>query len=332
MSGKNRITKLKLNEISAVDRPAQPGATRRLMKRAETSNDDGNQETSMFKTRDELLVAISKALTGSPTAAERENIAKSAVELKSLADVPASLLKGTTVKPEKPEADGVPEPDADDVKGRLKKAEAIVALPANQKAHYDTLKSDTDRDAYLAKSSKERDTDISKSQGDDPVVYTTMDGVDIRKSSGDLVVSLAKRNDTLAKDLAVEKAARLDADLTKRAETDLSKLAGDLTTRKALLKAIDGITDPAVRTEVMKSLSAANTAMSGAFKRTGSGGSPEDGQLEKSAGSPDEAEAKLDELAKTLQKADPKMDYATAYTKTLESPEGRVLYKAMQPQ
>lgn len=331
---KQRITKLKLNEISGVDNPAQVGATVNLMKRADPPANpaDPGKETDMFKTREELLAAISKALTTTPTEAEATTIVKSAESLKATDLVPAVIVKAAKVPVGELEPDADDTPGAKKMKKDLEKAQAIIGLNAIQKAFYDELKTDADKDAFLAKDAAGRDTDIAKTKGDDPVVYTTMDGVDIHKSAGELVLSLAKRADTSDRNLAVEKAARLDQDLAKRADVDLAKFAGDINTRKALLKAVDGIADSAVRTEVMKSLKAADAAMGGAFAKRGGTGSNEPDVTVAGTETPEAAEAALDEMAKTLMKADTKLDYAAAYTKSLDSVEGRQLYKAMNAQ
>jgi hypothetical protein len=311
---KHRITKLKLSEISGVDRPAQPGATVQLMKRAEPPKEP---ETPMFKTREELLAAIAKSLTDPAYAtANQAEIMKAATTLNALDVVPQSISKAA------PATDPA-------LIARLEKSDKIIALSAIHKAHYDSLSDDAAKDAFLAKDASGRDAAIALTKGDDPVVYTTLDGTDIRKSAGDLVVQLAKSNDQLRKDLLVEKAARTDQDLAKRAETDISKMAGDIDTRKALLKAVDGIADQKTRDEVMKSLRAANAAMGGAFAKNGrTGGADDKDETDPTKMSKAEAEAKLDELAKAHATAT-KVDFAKAYSAVLDTDEGRALYKAL---
>lgn len=315
MSKKHVITKLKLNEISGVDNPAQPGATVALMKRADPPKEDPNpalETTTMFKNREELLAAIAKALTDPAYAtANQVEIMKAATTLGALADVPQSISKAA------PTTDPT-------VLARLEKSEKISGLTGVQKSFYDALPTDTAKDAFLSKSDADRNTDISKAAGDDPVVYTTLDGTDIRKSAGELLIALAKKADKSERDLAGERAERLNEKLAKRAEDELSNFTGTVDVRKSLLKAVDSIADETVRAEVLKSLTAANTAMGGAFVRKGALPGSE-AQINKSLENPEE---QLDTLAKSLQKADPKLAYHEAYSKALETPEGRELYAA----
>lgn len=173
----------------------------------------------------------------------------------------------------------------------------VVALSPVHKAHFDTLDAagqkafvksdDTERDALVAAA------EIARADAD-PVVYKADDGTEFRKSDDPRMVQIAKRADESERSLAKERARLVDMDLTKRAE-DFHFLKGDTDTRKALLSAVDGITDETVRAQVVETLKAANQTASPLFQTIGSAAGP---AVEKSLGgnSRADAEAKLEEM------------------------------------
>ena len=146
-------------------------------------------------------------------------------------------------------------------------------------------------------------------------MYTTADGVALRKSAGEAFIAMAKSNDAIRKENdALRKQREQDA-LEKRAQDELAHLPGDLKTRAAMLKAIDGIEDEAQREAAQNALRAQNEAMSKAFETHGHGGQPE-------PGSPEE---ELDRLAKAQAEKDG-TPFAAAYAKVLVSNVGQELY------
>jgi hypothetical protein len=168
---------------------------------------------------------------------------------------------------------------------------------------------------------------IKKAAGDDPVVYTTLDGIDIRKSADPTLLALAKSNDDKARRLAKAEATSEDVDLTKRATDDLGNVGGDLVGKKALLKAVDGITDESTREAARAVLKAANESGKGAFIRKGSSGEgPAVETAEGGAYEMTEAEAKLEEMAKAHAK-DNKVSFEKAYSEVIQTSEGSALYK-----
>lgn len=186
---------------------------------------------------------------------------------------------------------------------KLNVALAIAALNDIQKAHYETL-DETAQEAFLAKSSDERDADITLSKSADAVVYKSLDGEEFRKSDDPRLVAMVKRADAQSK--ALEKAAEREAenDLRKRAEDELSSLPGDTDTHVALLKAVDGIADEAVRKSAMEVLKSKNQAASAAFTTVGT--------TEVSKAAAGEAHDELDRMAKAHQ-AKEGVDFYTAY-------------------
>lgn len=315
---KHRITKLKLNEISGVDKPAQPGATLCIAKRAPTTpNDDvpGPQETAMFKTRAELLAAIAKFNTDGGTLAEMTNIVKSATALSAVADLPAELA------PLAKADDTTPDPAVTALKEQVEELTKKAGMSDKERELYEKM-SPEDKKKHLKKSDAERTEAVEKAFATDPVVYTTLDGVDITKSAGAVTLALAKKLDDQTRALAKSEAKAADQEITKRAETELGSLGGDLEARKDLLKAVDTISDEKRREEVLKSLRSADAAVAKAFQKVGT----KDGKVSKAAGGGD-PEEQLEELAKAYATTH-KVDFTKAYAAVIETDEGKELYTA----
>jgi hypothetical protein len=119
--------------------------------------------------------------------------------------------------------------------------------------------------------------EVTKSEADDAVVYTTADGCQIRKSHGDVALAQAKRNDELAKQVgdmvkeaAITKAEIRKADLCKRAVALFNNLPGTEAQQGEMLGAIEAITDEETRKAALAMVVAGNAAIAGAFKRSGS--------------------------------------------------------------
>jgi hypothetical protein len=211
---------------------------------------------------------------------------------------------------------------------KVERMEKRDALSVDLRKHYDGLTSDADRDAFLALDAAGQTSAIAKAGGDDPVVYTTLDGMDIRKSAGDTIVALAKRNDHLAKELAKSQATTEDTVLTKRATDELGNIGGDLVGKKALLKALDGITDEQTRTAAQAVLKAANDGAKGIFVRKGATAENTGPAPSGDGNGPElsEEEVKLDELAKSLAK-EKSITFEKAYAEVIQTAEGAELYK-----
>ena len=205
-----------------------------------------------------------------------------------------------------------------DAQDGLKAANAVIALKSEERTHFDTL-DEEGKKKFLVKSGDDRKSEmdaVKKAATDaDPVVYTTADGVELRKSVGEVVIALAKSNDTIRKENKELRDKSAQDALEKRAEEELKFLPGDLPTRAAMLKAIDGISDVAQREAAHNALKAQNTAMSDAFKARGHGGQP-------AAGS---SEGELDSLSKAYAK-EHNVSEAVAYAKVLETDKGKSLY------
>ena len=197
-------------------------------------------------------------------------------------------------------------------------------MPAPQRALYDAM-GDADKTAFLAKSDAERQAMVLAKAEADPVVFTAADGTAFRKSDDPRLVALAKRNDQLAKDAsdAVEREATTRFE--KRASEELSHCPGSTTAKVALLKAVNGITEATVKSEVLALLKSADKALKEvAFDKSEGASGAEGGQ------GGDDPEAKLNTLAKAHQKANPGMSFEKAYSHVMNTPEGVELYEQTQ--
>ncbi len=278
------------------------------------------KETTMtIKTKADLTAAITKAQADGDklTVGEVTAIHKAATDLNADDLLPATGVLAKSAKKDEDE----------ETKKKVARMEKRDALATDLRKHYDGLDNDADRDAFLAKSATDQAVLIEKARGDDPVVYTTLDGIDIRKSAGDTTLALAKRLDTQSKELAKANASAEDVSLTKRAGDVLGNVGGDVIGKKALLKAVDGIADTATRDAALAVLGAANTIGKAAFRKNGStAGSDEAVQPGADGYVPSEAEAQLDEMAKAHAKSTG-VTFEKAYSEVVQTAEGASLYK-----
>lgn len=137
--------------------------------------------------------------------------------------------------------------DTDATAAKIARLEKVVALNADERAHFDTL-TGKDADAFLGMSGSERAGMVTKAGEADAIVYTCKaDGREIRKSDGANMLAMAKALDDQAERLAKMQGEADHATLMKRAESDLSTHAGTVGERAMVLKAIDAIPDDEAR-------------------------------------------------------------------------------------
>ena len=344
---RRKMLAFKIDEISGVDNPAQEGARVAIMKRADgpapppkkpvekrvasalTSIEDGHQHG--IEVEGDGRIWVSYSMGPDDTDSHNHAIARLADGTYVLSmtaghthtidqlTVAQALLALTTTKRTDPMPD---KPTIEDLQKQLDRTNSIVALGADDRAHFDGLEAEA-QDAFVAKSADERTVEIVKAaeaaeaaKGADPVVYTTADGVELRKSAGEPVIAMAKRLDKVDKENALLKAQREQDALEKRAEEELSHLPGDVKSRAALLKAAESIEDEEQRKEALDALKANNEAMATAFETRGHQGTVP-------PGSP---EAELDKMAKEYAEKHDDVTPEAAYAKVLETPEGGALY------
>ena len=338
---RNIMAEFTLDEISGVDNPAQQGARVAIMKRADAaligkklrllSDEDGH--THMIDdAEDGGLTSYSytegedsghshpwvRNDDGTVTVGMADGHSHSVIQ-KSQTAGDAGSEEDTTMSATK-NAGGeqaITKEQHDALAAELALAKAYGTLTDAQKAYAAGLPEGAERNAFINKSVAERDAIVTKATAADPVVYTCLDGTELRKSAGDLMIRLAKRADESDRALLAEKAARQDEQIAKRAADELGNLPGDVAAKSALLKAVEGISDATARTGALALLKAANDGGASNFETTGSAAT-------KNAEVGD-AEAKLNDLA-TKRAAETSVSFAKAYAEVLGTPEGRSLY------
>lgn len=200
---------------------------------------------------------------------------------------------------------------------KLAKAEAFGKLTDAEKAHYANLDEAGQAD-FLKMDEGARSNVLKKAAESDPVIYTSNDGEEFRKSDDPRLVRMAKQADEDRKARLEEMAKRETLEFTKRAEDELGHLPGETDAKVALLKAISTIDNEAHVKEINSLLKAADGNIAASFETRGTG-TP-------AAGSPDE---QLENLAKARAK-EKDIPFAKAYTEVLETDEGKALYKQSQ--
>lgn len=380
---------LKINEISAVDVPAQEGAKAVLMKRADKADTLAKQAaiTSSVDGHTHLVVLTGHAgsvLTSGHTEYDETDhthpwvldeltgnvVIGQAVDPSGLAHVhnlefaskvsdgkeeykaedededeedkkPADLQEKTAG--DNPEAGGddagsisvgndegdLSMPDTNkaadtavaELEKKLVRAEAIAELNDTEKAHFTGL-DEMGKDDFLAKSSADRMTEIETinkaALDNDPVMYTTNDGLELRKSAGDAMISIAKSNDELREQNKALAKANADATYAKRAETELGNMPGSVDVRVALLKSIDAIKDEGQRGDVLTAIKAQNETFADTLKMEGhNDGEGDNGGLT--------ADQELDQMAATMA-TEKGISKAAAFASVLETEKGAALY------
>jgi len=197
----------------------------------------------------------------------------------------------------------------------LAKSRAMNALNDEHRAHVATLKGD-EADAFVAKSSDERDAVINAIKVADDVVFKAADGTLYRKSDDVRLVNMAKQADADRATIAKERTARRDAEYAKRANDELPNMTGDDVVKVALLKAVDEITDEELRGKVVETLKAADGKLVAAFETRGTMGKTE------GSGNP---HGEIEKMARE-HAAKHNVSFEKAYTAVLDTPQGAALY------
>jgi len=364
---KKIMHKFTMNAISTVDNPAQAGATAVIMKR-DSSEDlakimfdevlvgmeieeqvrgamdemwklDSALRTSIYSivddkdeypdtlksvknTLSQYVSAISSLLTEAVDEADVE-VNKTVTHFKEAWSIanPSEDLPGVL----KSKEDSMPnEPTVESLQKNLeeKDQELLVAktygeLGDAEKNHYAKLE-DQGKGTFLGMTPEQRSSEVAKATEEDPVVFTTGDGIEIRKSADPLMLSLAKQADKNAKENLALKKANEDADLEKRVSENMATIPGDTSAKIALLKAVDGIEDKETKESVLMIIKAHNDTAVLSLDKLGDRG--EDIL---------EGEAEIEKKAKEYQKDHKIESYEQAYSKFLETEEGKELYKRM---
>lgn len=165
-----------------------------------------------------------------------------------------------------------------DLTDKLAKAEEAAKTEAEkakmtdeEKEYADRLKDEDKKKKFLGMSKAERSAEIAKAKDGDETI--TVAGQSIKKSvvgEAAFAVFKAQAEETAAmqKRLDEETEKRLSAELTKRAETEIANLPGDVTKKVGVLKAIDKM-DKETQDTLTTMLKAGDSAIKSAFESLG---------------------------------------------------------------
>lgn len=199
----------------------------------------------------------------------------------------------------------------------LDEAKAWGALTDTEKAFAKGLDDDA-KAKFIAKSDADRAKAIEKASASDPVVFTSSDGTEFRKSDDPRLVKMAMERDADREELAKQRDANERQSLEKRATGELGNYPGTASELAALVKAVDGIEDEGAREIVKRAIKAGNDALGKA--------QVEPGGFSKTAADAGSPMAKIEEMAKAKAVADG-ITYEKAFASILVTQEGRELYK-----
>lgn len=220
----------------------------------------------------------------------------------------------------KAKRDGGSDVDANEkvtkLEAELERARVYGELNDAEKAAFKAL-SKSEQDEFLKSGPAGRAEFAKKAEELNPVVYKSDDGTEFRKSDDERLIKMARERDEDRKRMSEALTKAESADLEKRASKTLGHFGGDLKARTALLKAVDGIEDEEVRKSVSEALAGADSLLAKAQETLGTSTAPGAGA--------DSPLAKLEKMARdrATEKGE---QYEVAYSKVLETPEGRELY------
>lgn len=344
----NELTIDDLEEISGVDRPAQPGARAVIYKRAvakqlhllsevdghtHTIDDAGGGGSSSYEkmTGEEYghshpwIVTLSGQIVIGASAGHTH-------EVMVLKSAPSTAPSSGDTLPAPQNTPGVaggqPKPThmtdtkdpaaqlaevtkkVADLSAELLIAKAIGEFSDAEKALYKGMDA-AGQEAFRKLDPAARLEKLRSNSETNPVIYTSPEGETFRKNDDPRMIALAKRADETAKHLAAERAIRASENFRKRAGEELKNLPGEEVAKVELLRAVEGISDAAVRASVQALLKAGNDAMAKGFRELGtSSGAPDS--------SAEAAHEKLVTIAKGLREKDSKLDDVGAYAKACE--------------
>ena len=371
VNGKKRIMrKFRLNEISGVDVPAQEGASVTIMKRRDpdlakgslvetvTGVTNGHQHGIRVTHYDRGINVWVEHAKGPDDEIEHSHslvmgadgvygVLNNAGHTHSLDAVALATAIASSVQKHVTEEGNMTPEEKAQLDGLAKSNERlgkIVLLKSDIRAYFDGIDGEDAQDAFLAKSAEAQAAEVKKAADDakaaeearkaaDPVVHTTADGVEIRKSDGPTVLALAKARDEdrkvieqLTADNQALAKANTDADYAKRAAVELAHLPGTVEARAALLKNAEAIEDDDLRKQAVDALKANSVAMAPAFSTIGVVGGDD---VAKAAAGAGDLQGELDALAEEHVKDNPGTSPEAAAAAVLKTARGADIYKRM---
>lgn len=358
--------KIRLDELSTVDSPAQQGAKMVIMKRlsdkekpvskmnptpyiitnsddtghshvmylsagvGETSSERQNEESEYYHAHPYTISTDGEITIGEAEGHSHEVDQEQAIQIlnQALEAEARGLMESQINKFYKPkiEEGNMPNPEeskiqkaldvANETLSKISKAfKSLISLDEKEFSFAKSLSED-ERESFLSSSRSERAAIIKAAEDADPVVYTTTDGQEIRKSAGAAFIEMAKGRDEDRKLLHETLKSNQEVRYQKRATTEIPNLVGDESVKVSLLKSIDTITNEEEKTKVLQVLKAANDSYGQLFKRSGTTTDPI------KVGDDNDPNVELETLTKKLMEEDSKLSHSEAYeTITKRNPE-----------
>jgi len=197
----------------------------------------------------------------------------------------------------------------------IERLTALTGLSPEHRSFFDGLEKSA-QEEFLKLDSDAREAQISKTQGEDPVVYTTMDGDEIHKSAGAMVEKMARQLDDQKREMAVMKKQREDNELQKTADS----LNFPAPSNEEKLEVVSALAKTKAGLSILKSYAELTQRINSSM---GSTLAPETTENVSKA----DAEEQLERLAKS--RAEEKgTDFYEAYNEVLKTQEGQELYRA----
>lgn len=300
MTKPKRLRAIKLDEVSLVDNGANQHAKVVMYKRAPESTDLSDEMTkgsgymdSKDKMSDEQKRRVKEMM-------EKENMTE---------DEAMASVMGSTKKNDSPD-NGAGSPGSTETSVNKEGDMAPEELEKRLGELEDQL-------AAVTKAAEAAGFEVAEAEGE--VTLTKRAEPEMIEIEGEMIEKSAVPAPMLK---ALERISKLEAErereaLAKRAEAELPNLAGSVDARMALIKAVDGIQDEAVRGQVIETLKAADNATRAHFI--------EIGKTATGDADPNDPTAEVARLAKALQEKDPSLTDAQARAAVWKSEDGKRL-------
>lgn len=348
---RRRYTKLRIDETSGVDRPAQaPALAVALFKRADGKPkgaakgympEHSAMTTAMDGHQHLLDLAVQSGQTSwSSDYSEHRGHSHpyvvgegGAVTIGEAANhthqVAVASAKGNSQNPKHGSQMSSPSKDNVDLEKRidtlvadLATAKALASMTDAQKAHLDTLTGDAAA-TFLAATPEKRGELVEAAKAEDPIVYTSKRTGDVfRKSDDSRLVAMAKRDDERELEATALRKENRDRELKARVAKEFAHLPGGEDAQVALLEAVESIEDADARKAALAILRAQSAGSSKGFERAGVGGEAPNAGLGGNGRS--DAERKINERAKAYA-TEKGLTFTKAYAEFTRTAEGEAL-------
>jgi len=314
---KKILNRIRIDEISAVDRPAQEDATMTIMKRADETPNPTETMTEEVQKNEEVTEEVVAEVIETEEVEKAEEVTEEAPE----ADAEVEKAEEAEETEEEDEEEKGYEKSLADLTAELEVLQSELALAKSvaelsdaEKEVFASIEGEEARAEFLGKSADERAELIAKAADENAVIYKSLDGVEFTAQDDERLVSLAKQADEYKAQLVAAEEASIEKSYNERAETQLAHLPGELVTKNAVLRAIDGIEDEVVRKQALSMLKAQSVAIEEQFVTKGVEGEEAEGDL-----------SGLEKMAAAYAE-EHEITFSKAYSEVLRTPEGRNLY------